>query len=141
MLTCSLRRVHQLVNDSTARRCGNTPGSGFICDLNGKIEHVVSKRVARSSSEMKLRCEPISILSEQIEGVTYKWKINYGNNFEPQITLSYHFGDREAIKKTHKQTWAVGDTKGVMLLRISTADPIKKLRELSLPVRVWRRSE
>ena len=88
MLTCSLRRVHQLVNDSTARRCGNTPGSSFICDLNGKIEHVVSKRVARSSSEMKLRCEPISILSEQIEGVTYKWKINYGNNFEPQITLS-----------------------------------------------------
>ena len=45
------------------------PGSGFICDLNGKIEYVVSKRVAWSPSKNKLRYEPISILLERIEGV------------------------------------------------------------------------
>lgn len=45
------------------------PGSGFICDLNGKIEYVVSKRVAWSRSEIKLRYEPILILLERIERV------------------------------------------------------------------------
>lgn len=75
------------MSGSDARRRRNTPGSGFICDLNGKIEYVVSKRVARRSSEIKLRYEPISMLPERIEGVTCKWKINYGGNFEPQITL------------------------------------------------------
>lgn len=87
MLTCNLRRPHRSMDGSDARRCRNPPGSGFICDLNGKIEYVVSKRVARSSSEIKLRCEPISMLPERIEGVACKWKINYDGNFEPQITL------------------------------------------------------
>jgi hypothetical protein len=87
MLTCNLRRPHRSMNGSDARRWRNPPGSGFICDLNGKIEYVVSKRVARSSSEIKLRCEAISMLPERIEGVACKWKINYDGNFEPQITL------------------------------------------------------
>ena len=42
-------------------------------DLNGQIENVLPKRVARRSSEIELRRDPISVLSERIriEGVAY----------------------------------------------------------------------
>ena len=99
------------------------PGRSFICDLNGKIEYVVSKRVARSSSEIKLRCEPISIVSERIEGVACE---KMKNNLITTLIKSSFRRKRGHLSKIQQQTWAIGDIKGVVLRRISTADPIKK---------------
>jgi hypothetical protein len=51
----------------------HSPRSSFICDLNGQIEDILSKRVAPRSSKIELRREPVSVLSKRIriEGVAY----------------------------------------------------------------------
>jgi hypothetical protein len=94
----------------------SAPGRGFICDLNGKIEYVVPKRVARSSSEIKLRCEPTWMLSQRIERVTCEKK-------NGTLIRLIQVGERKGVR-----TWAIGNAFGIMLLLLkSTADPIKKL--------------
>ena len=47
------------------------------------------------------------------------------------------------MARRNEQTWTIGDTQRV-LLRVSTADPVEKLRDvttLPVPVRVWCRSD
>jgi hypothetical protein len=57
-----------------------SPRSSVISDLNGQIENILPKRVARRSSKIELRREPISVLSERIriECVAYSAKMWYG---------------------------------------------------------------
>ena len=69
MLTCNLIWPQQSID--AGRIC--SPRSSVISDLNGQIENILSKRVARRTSEIELGREPISILSERIliDGVAY----------------------------------------------------------------------
>jgi hypothetical protein len=79
-----------------------SPRSSVIGDLNGQIENILPKRVARRSSKIELGRKPISVLSERIriEGVAYSAKMWRGNS----AAISA-LGGRE-----EEQTWAVGDT-------------------------------
>jgi len=93
MLTCNLK--DSLV--SAKDRCEqvtymSSPRSGIISDLNGQIEDVLPKRVARRSSEIELGREPISVLSERIriEGVAWSAKIWYGT----ERKFSFDFSPR-----------------------------------------------
>ena len=77
MLTCNLEGTVRPQQRTDAGNLGQrdkcSPRSGVISDLDGQIENILPKRVARKSSKVELRREPISILSERIriEGVAY----------------------------------------------------------------------
>lgn len=121
MLTCNLKCSLGSAKD----RCGQvtySPRSSVISDLNGQIENILPKRVARRSSKIELGREPISVLSERIriEGVAYSATMWRGNS----VAMSALGG--KMAGREEEQTWAVGDTWRVFL-RVSTADPLEKL--------------
>ena len=94
------------------RTCQCSPRSSVISDLNGEIENILPKRVARRSSKIELRREPIPVLSERvrIEGIACssaqkqkqnKRKFSYG--FPRPLGLK--MAEKERIEQTDLGSW------------------------------------
>jgi hypothetical protein len=81
MLTCNLKGQSGLrKGQMDTYIC--SPRRSVISDLNGQIENILPKRVARRSSKIELGREPSSVLSDRIriESVAYRGMEQRGNS-------------------------------------------------------------